>query len=110
MRDKVVSAFAGKRFGGVGRKPWELTGEEVIAVYDGLLAADDRIQSIGNSHAAAASRGVICDTLKVNDCSNRKADAALTKLRNLGAIDYITPLEQYPGGPRARRWQVVREG
>lgn len=113
MREKVVARFAGKVFGG-GKQlngattEWSLRGEEIIALYDALAAADEAIRASGNSQAAASSRAAICEALGVRDCADRKADAALGKLRVMGAIEYVTPQEQYPGGPRTRRWQVAK--
>ena len=110
MREKVVARFAGKVFGSTVKSGelWSLRGEEIIALYDALAAADETIRASGNSQAAASSRAAICEALGVRDCTDRKADAALGKLRVMGAIEYITPQEQYPGGPRTRRWQVAK--
>lgn len=103
MREKVVARFAGKVFGGgrlLPRQGWSLRGEEIIALYDAIAAAE--------KSPVAALRAAICEALGVRDCADRKADAALGKLRVMGAIEYITPQEQYPGGPRTRRWQVAK--
>ncbi len=73
MRERVVDRFAGQTYGsdGPGGK-WSLTGEEMIAAYDALRAGG------GNPGVMAA--------LGVGRLSERKADAALQKLRQLGAI------------------------
>ena len=82
MREKVVARFAGKVFGSTVKSGelWSLRGEEIIALYDALAAADERIRSIGNEQAAAASRAAICEALGVSDGADRKADETINRV------------------------------
>lgn len=126
MRERVAAKFRGKVYGsGYSNRAraglltdwsqnWSLTGEEIVALYDALAEADERIQSRAPNHASLASRVAIETALSCGSAS-RKADAALGKLKAMGAIEYVSPPEHAPVDDkpplrkaRTRRWQITR--